>query len=102
MSEAEDRDAIRQLVARAPPRGGRIAVVDFAAHDHEELRERHAHARLGFSDETMLALLAEAGFTAAPTVALPGETLTVKIWTGRRGTALPGVRDEDDRKTVTP
>ena len=87
--------------ARVVRAGGRIAVVDFAAHDHEELRERHAHARLGFSDETMLALLAEAGFTAAPPVALPGEKLTVKIWTGQRGTALAGVRDEDDRKTVT-
>lgn len=30
-------------------RGGRLLVADFAPHDREELRERHAHRRLGFS-----------------------------------------------------
>lgn len=70
--------------ARVTRAGGRIAVVDFAAHDREELRSAHAHARLGFSDEQMLALLTGAGFEAAPAVALPGRELTVKIWTGRR------------------
>jgi len=29
---------------------GRVAIVDFAAHQREELRDRHAHARLGFED----------------------------------------------------
>lgn len=67
--------------ARVTRPGGRIAVVDFAAHDREELRSQHAHARLGFSDEQMLALLSDAGFAPAPPVALPGKPLTVKIWT---------------------
>lgn len=67
--------------ARVTRPGGRIAVVDFAAHDREELRALHAHARLGFSDEQMLALLSEAGFAPAAPVALPGKPLTVKIWT---------------------
>ena len=70
--------------ARVTRPGGTIAVVDFAAHEHEELRSQHAHARLGFSDEQMLALLAGAGFTAAPPLALPGTPLTVKIWTATR------------------
>jgi SAM-dependent methyltransferase/DNA-binding transcriptional ArsR family regulator len=70
--------------ARVTRPGGQIAIVDFAAHDREELRSQHAHARLGFSDEQMLALLSEAGFVGAPAVALPGSPLTVKIWTGRR------------------
>ncbi len=74
--------------ARVTRPGGQIAVVDFAAHDREELRSQHAHARLGFSDEQMLALLSEAGFACEPAVALPGSPLTVKIWTGRR-TAAP-------------
>jgi ArsR family transcriptional regulator len=78
--------------ARVTRPGGTIAVVDFAAHDREELRSQHAHARLGFSDEQMLALLGEAGFTAAPPAALPGTPLTVKIWTGQRGNALSQVR----------
>jgi ubiquinone/menaquinone biosynthesis C-methylase UbiE/DNA-binding transcriptional ArsR family regulator len=70
--------------ARVSRPGGRIAVVDFAAHDREDLRSQHAHARLGFSDEQMLALLTDAGFATAEPVALPGKPLTVKIWTGQR------------------
>ena len=70
--------------ARVTRPGGTIAVVDFAAHDREELRSQHAHARLGFTDEQMLTLLAGAGFAAASPRALPGTPLTVKIWTGQR------------------
>jgi ArsR family transcriptional regulator len=74
--------------ARVTKPGGQIAVIDFASHDREELRSQHAHARLGFSDEQMLALLSEAGFSAEPAVALPGAPLTVKIWTGRRTASI--------------
>lgn len=70
--------------ARVSRPGARIAVVDFAAHDREELRSQHAHARLGFSDEQMLSLLTDAGFEAEPSIALPGRPLTVKIWTATR------------------
>ena len=70
--------------ARVARPGGRIAVVDFAAHDREDLRSAHAHARLGFTDEQMLVLLGEAGFAPALPVALAGTPLTVKIWTGQR------------------
>ena len=67
--------------ARVCRSGGRIAIVDFAAHEREELRQDHAHARLGFADEAMLALLTEAGFTPAGSpVSLTGGALTVKIW----------------------
>ncbi|MEO6716336.1 MAG: metalloregulator ArsR/SmtB family transcription factor [Novosphingobium sp.] len=70
--------------ARVARAGARIAVVDFAAHEREELRSQHAHARLGFSDEQMLDLFSHAGFIADPPIALPGHSLTVKIWTGRK------------------
>ncbi|MFN3516943.1 MAG: ArsR/SmtB family transcription factor [Novosphingobium sp.] len=81
---AQDPLAAISEAARVCRADGIIAVVDFAAHDREELRTEHAHARLGFSDEAMLGMLAEAGFAAAAPMALPGKPLTVKIWTGRR------------------
>jgi SAM-dependent methyltransferase len=81
---ALDPDLALAEAARVARSGARIAIVDLAAHDREELRSRHAHARLGFSDEQMLAMLAEAGFDPAAPIALPGTPLTVKIWTGAR------------------
>ena len=85
---AQAPELVLAEAARVTRPGGTIAVVDFAAHDREELRSQHAHARLGFSDEQMLALLALAGFAAAPPTALPGTPLTVKIWTGQRGSSV--------------
>ena len=75
--------------ARVTRAGGRIAIVDFAAHGREELRSEHAHARLGFTDEQMHSLLADAGFAADAPIAVAGEQLTVKIWTGRRVASQP-------------
>ena len=54
---AQEPGAVLAEAARVTRPGGQIAIVDFAAHDREELRSQHAHARLGFSDEQMLALL---------------------------------------------
>lgn len=70
--------------ARVLRAGGRIAIVDFASHDHEELRTRHQHARLGFGNRQMADLLRAAGFTAAAPIALEGGELIVKIWIGKR------------------
>lgn len=81
---AVEPEAALAEAARVTRSDGRIAIVDFAAHEREELRERHAHARLGFSDEQMLALLSDAGFASDPAISLPGTPLTVKIWTARK------------------
>ena len=81
---AQEPERVLAEAARVCRPDGRIAIVDFAAHDREELRSAHAHARLGFSDEQMLALLSDAGFSAQTAAALPGRELTVKIWTGTR------------------
>lgn len=70
--------------ARVLRGGGRIAIVDFAAHQREELRDRHQHARLGFADRQMADLLRTAGFAASTPIALAGGDLTVKIWLGTR------------------
>jgi ArsR family transcriptional regulator len=73
--------------ARVLRGAGRIAIVDFASHDHEELRTRHQHARLGFTDRQMADLLKAAGFIPAAPLALDGGPLVVKIWTATRRAA---------------
>ncbi len=74
--------------ARVTRPGGRIAIVDFAAHSHEELRERHAHARLGFADRELGALLTDAGYDPAPPQSLEGGELIVKVWLATRTDTL--------------
>lgn len=69
--------------ARVLAPGGRLLIVDFAPHDREDLRERDAHVRLGFTDRQMAEWFAAAGLSSAPPVHLDGE-LTVKLWLGRR------------------
>lgn len=81
-------DVLREA-ARVTRAGGRVAIVDFSAHQREELRERHAHARLGFSDGQMDILLSDAGFVPEPPVALDEGELVVKIWVAKR---LPAAR----------
>jgi len=65
---------------------GRLLVVDFAPHDREELRARHAHVRLGFDDAQIGGWLRAAGFEIARTVhvATPDFPLTVSLWLGER------------------
>ncbi|MDP4574269.1 metalloregulator ArsR/SmtB family transcription factor [Qipengyuania sp. G39] len=79
--------------ARVTSPGGRIAIVDFAAHQREELRERYAHARLGFGDAQMRDLLQDAGFVPGETAALEDGELVVKIWIAER--------DAEARKAVS-
>ncbi|KHK92444.1 ArsR/SmtB family transcription factor [Novosphingobium malaysiense] len=100
---AQEPEAVLAEAARVLRPSGRIAIVDLAAHEREELRERHAHARLGFTDEQMLALLSDAGLVPQTPVALPGNPLTVKIWTARRecATAPAGTKkNTPKRKTA--
>jgi ubiquinone/menaquinone biosynthesis C-methylase UbiE len=81
---AQDPAAPLAEAARVTRPGGRIAIVDFDAHQREELRDRHAHARLGFTDAAIAGLLTEAGFAPASPIALEGGELVVKIWLGTR------------------
>jgi ArsR family transcriptional regulator len=74
--------------ARVTQAGGRIAIVDFAAHQREELREKHAHARLGFSDDHMRDLLDEAGYEPVGPVSLDDGEIGIKIWVCARRRVL--------------
>jgi ArsR family transcriptional regulator len=68
--------------ARVLAPGGRLLIVDFAAHDREELRDRDAHARLGFADDIMLKWMKVAGLDGKVAEHLHGGALTVTIWIG--------------------
>ncbi len=70
--------------ARVLQPGGRLLICDFAPHEREELRQRDAHARLGFSDEQMLGWFASAGLAPVSNRTLGGGELTVKLWMARR------------------
>ena len=74
--------------ARVLAPGGTLLVVDFAAHEREELRDRDAHIRLGFEDEVMAGWFAGAGLTVDEVRHLEGGELTVTLWRGVK-TALP-------------
>jgi ArsR family transcriptional regulator len=70
--------------ARLLAPGGRLLVVDFGPHEKEELRTRHAHARLGFTDAQIAGWFTGAGLVSQPPQPLAGGELTVKLWLGQR------------------
>jgi ubiquinone/menaquinone biosynthesis C-methylase UbiE len=79
--------ALREAASVLAP-GGRLLVVDFAPHGLEFLREAHAHRRLGFERDQMVAWLSEAGLDTARHLQLPApdgalDQLTVSLWLGR-------------------
>jgi len=73
--------AIAEAARVLAPRGV-LLVVDFAAHEREELRERDAHIRLGFEDEVMGGWFASAGLKIDEVQHLEGGALTVTLWRG--------------------
>ena len=79
-------DAIAEA-ARVLAPSGTLLVVDFAAHEREELRERDAHLRLGFNDEVMSGWFHLAGLEVDHVEHLEGGELTVTIWRGSKAGA---------------
>jgi ubiquinone/menaquinone biosynthesis C-methylase UbiE len=76
--------ALREASAALAP-GGRMVVIDFAAHDLEFLRSEHAHRRLGFTDEQIGEWCRSAGLVMQPARSVghgAGEAakLTVTLW----------------------
>ena len=70
--------------ARVLAPGGTLLVVDFAAHEREEVRSTDAHIRLGFEDEVMKGWFAAAGLDADHVEHLEGGELTVTLWRGSK------------------
>ncbi|MGB5778046.1 ArsR/SmtB family transcription factor [Allopontixanthobacter sediminis] len=95
---AQDPATAIAEAARVTKPGGRIVIVDFASHEREELRERYAHARLGFSDKAMAELLQDAGYRVSAPLALHGGELVVKIWLGEREAA--SARQQPKKKAM--
>jgi ArsR family transcriptional regulator len=59
---------------RALRPGGRLLVIDMAAHEHEEYRQNMGHVWLGFAEDQMRRLLEEAGFVGVRVHELPPVT----------------------------
>lgn len=86
---ADEPQKVIQEAARVLKPQGRLVVVDFAPHDLEDLRARHAHRRLGFADAELRHWCVAAGLDLDPVTALPGQPLTVHVWRAvKRGNAI--------------
>ena len=68
--------------ARLLAPGGTALVVDFGPHEMENLRNEHAHRRLGFADAEMRQMFDAAGLgcAAAETLAADNHDLTIAMW----------------------
>ncbi|MGB5077545.1 MAG: methyltransferase domain-containing protein, partial [Sphingorhabdus sp.] len=81
---AQHPEGVIAEAARVLSPGGRLVIVDFAAHDREELRTVHAHARLGFADALIAKAFESCGIHLAHQLALDGGELAVKVWMGQK------------------
>src|SRR6266852_2585139 len=73
--------------ARALRPNGILALVDFAPHALEFLRDDHAHRRLGFAEADVDDWCRAAGLDPESARRLPGDPLTVVLWTAHREAA---------------
>ncbi len=87
----DPRAALAEAVRVLKPEG-RLAVIDFAPHSLEFLREDHAHVRLGFAANEIAAWLEECGIGTASYRELSARdvkenALTVAVWSGQKPAA---------------
>lgn len=81
---ADDPGRVLKEAGRMVAPGGRLLVVDYEAHGHEDLRSRYRHVRLGFGTDTVLGLLRGAGLQPRLISRHPGAELAVLVWEGRK------------------
>jgi ubiquinone/menaquinone biosynthesis C-methylase UbiE/DNA-binding transcriptional ArsR family regulator len=77
---ADEPAAVIAEATRVLQPGGRLLIVDFAPHAVEELRAKHQHRRLGFTEEEVLTWCAACGLRGNVVSRLPGTPLTVVLW----------------------
>ena len=77
---SDDPALVIQEAARVLRPDGRLVIVDFQAHNEEQLRAEHKHHRLGFDDEEIQTWFQNCGMQAESPTGLQGDPLTVKIW----------------------
>ncbi|WP_417592400.1 ArsR/SmtB family transcription factor [Parasphingorhabdus sp.] len=93
---AQHPEAVLVEVSRVLKSNGIVLIADFAAHDREDLRTEHAHARLGFSDDSMKRWLTASKLELVQTRTLDGGELTVKIWVARKP-VISSLHPESDK-----
>ncbi|MEJ6596143.1 metalloregulator ArsR/SmtB family transcription factor [Parasphingorhabdus sp.] len=93
---AQHPEAVLVEVSRVLKSAGIVLIADFAAHDREDLRTEHAHARLGFSDDSMKHWLTVSKLELVETRSLDGGELTVKIWVARKAT-IPSLHPDSEK-----
>jgi ubiquinone/menaquinone biosynthesis C-methylase UbiE/DNA-binding transcriptional ArsR family regulator len=99
---ADSPGAVIAEAARVLRDGGRLVIVDFAPHREESLRVDHAHRRLGFSVREVDRWCRRANLVPDTPVHLPGDPLTVTLWSATKPDAPAETSSAERELAVAP
>lgn len=77
---ADAPDRVLKEAARVLASDGQLLIADYAPHNHEVLRDKHAHRRLGFSKQDITRWANKAGLKIAHVTRVTGPELEIDIW----------------------